>query len=358
MALTNSGTDVVEEVNVQLMRGLLSAANKRLPMFNGTLPGELMGKGSTRSIRWERIENLAPATTPLAEPTGSPAYQNGRTLVQPVKTVQDAVAAKFGNAIQLTEEVDLLQVNVNSISLMETLGANAGETLNELMIDEYQTTTSQRFGAGVANDGAVITAVSLNDIKFAVNFVNRNSGQRFTPMGNGSTNVGTMPIRNSYYGIAHPDVEEDIRMLVGFISSEQYGGYTALQPGEFGTVGGVRFSTSELAGLIETDVGGTAVTNSLRYTLANTSADIYSTFIYGQEAVGTIGLNANHTTSSYKMYDTTPSPIQLITHAAGSGGTSDPFSEIATIAWKSWFAAEVLNDSWLVEVRTGASDLS
>ena len=69
MALTNSGTDVVEEVNVQLMRGLLSALNKRLPFFNGSLPGTLEGKGSTRSVRWERVENLAPATTPLAEPS-------------------------------------------------------------------------------------------------------------------------------------------------------------------------------------------------------------------------------------------------------------------------------------------------
>ena len=128
--------------------------------------------------------------------------------------------------------------------------------------------------------------------------------------------------------------------------------------GEFGTVGGVRFATSELAGIIEVDAGGTAVTNNLRFTTAYTDCDVYDTFVYGMEALGTIGLNATHTTESYKMYDTTPSPIMLIQHEAGSAGAGDPFDEIATIAWKSWWAGEVLDQRWLTNIRTGASDLS
>jgi N4-gp56 family major capsid protein len=179
-------------------------------------------------------------------------------------------------------------------------------------------------------------------------------------MGTGSQNYNSQPIREAYYGICHPDVEEDIRGLTsnGFVGVEQYGGYTETLPGEFGTVNGVRFCSTELAGSIAADSGGTTTTNSLRYTTTETAADLYDTFIYGREAVGTISLNAEHTTDSYKMYEQTPSPIELIQHGPGSAGAGDPYNEIATIAWKCWFAGEVLNDLWLTRLRTGASDLS
>ena len=357
-AITNSLTDVSEEINYQMMRGLLSAARKRLPYFNGTLPGELMGMGSTRSVMWERIENLTAVTSAIIEPIGNTAWQNGRALVVPTKNTKTATAAKYGNAIQLTEEVDLLQVNVKAARLLDTLGANAGESLNELMVDVYQTvtTTSVRNAGGASTITAITTKITAADIKWAVNRVNRNSGQRFTPIGTGSTNVGSSPIRDAYYGICHPDVEEDIRDVSNFIGVEQYAGYTDVIPSEIGTVNGVRWTVSEISGAIEIDKGGSS--NSLRSTGGVTSIDLYDTFIYGREAVGTISLNAEHTTDIYKMYDTTPSPIELISHAPGSAGAGDPYNEIATIAWKVWFAGEVLNDLWLTRLRTGASDLS
>ena len=357
-AVTNSITDVSEEVNYQMMRGLLSAARKRLPYFNGTLPGELAGSGSTRSVMWERIENLSAVTSAIVDYSGNSAWQNGRALVQPTKSTKTATAAKYGNAIQLTEEVDLLQVNVKAARLLDTLGANAGESLNELMVDIYQTVSSGsvRNAAGAATVTSISTAISAADIKWAVNLVNRNSGMRFTPIGTGSTNIGTSPIRDAYYGICHPDVEEDIRDITSFVGVEQYAGYTDVIPGEIGTVNGVRFTVSEIAGVIEIDKGGSS--NSLRSTGGVTAVDLYDTFIYGREAVGSISLNAEHTTDVYRMYDTTPSPIELISHAPGSAGAGDPYNEIATIAWKVWFAAAVLNGKWLTRLRTGASDLS
>ena len=360
-AITNSITDVSEEVNYQLMRGLLSAARKRLPMFNGSLPGELMGKGSTRSVMWERIENLTAVTSAISEPIGNTAWQNGRALVQPTKVTKTAIANKYGNAIQLTEEVDLLQMNVNAMALMETLGANAGESLNELMIDEYQTVTSTsiRYASNVASAGAIATAIDANDIKWAVNHVNRNSGMKFMPEGTGSQNYNSQPIREAYYGICHPDVEEDIRGISSggtFVGVEQYAGYTMTLPGEIGTINGVRFCVTELSGIISADGG--ASTTTLRYTTAAANADIYDTFVYGREAMGTIALNAEHTSDIYKMYDRTPSPIELISHAPGSAGAGDPYNEIASIAWKCWFAAEVLNANWLSRIRSGASLLT
>ncbi len=360
MAITNNTSDIGNPVNFQLMRGLLSAARKKLPFFNGTLPGTLTKNLGSPAVIWQRVENLAPSTSPLSEPlSGSAsAWQNGRPLVNPTVNTVNATPLKYGNAIQTTEEIDLLQMNATSMKFMDTLGANAGESLNELMIDVYQTvtTTSLRLAANASSVGNIITKLSSSDVRWAVNQLNRNSALNFTPMGTGSTNIGTSPIRDAYYGICHPDVEEDVRDIAGFVGVEQYAGYTDVLPGEFGTANGVRFCTSELDGTIEIDVGGSAVTNTLRFTTANTAADIYDTFIYGRESVGTVGLGQEHTSSIQKMYDTIPT-VQLIQHLPGSAGSGDPYNEIGTVAWKAWHAGTVLNGAWLMRLRSGASDL-
>jgi N4-gp56 family major capsid protein len=357
-AITNNITDIGSPVNYELMRGLLSAARKKLPYFNGSLPGTLTKNMGAPAVIWQRVENLTAVTTAISEPTGNTAWQNGRALVVPTVNTVTATPSKYGNAIQLTEEVDLIQMNVKAMALMDTLGANAGESLNELMIDVYQgvTSTSSRNAGGVATITSIVTDMVAADIKWAVNQLNRNSAMNFTPMGTGSTNIGTSPVRDSYYGICHPDVEEDIRDITGFISVEQYGGYTETVPGEFGAVGGVRFCVSELAGVIAADSGGTTTTNSLRYTTTETAANLYDTFIYGREALGTVGLGEQHTNGVNMMYDTIPA-VELIQHGPGSAGAGDPYNEIATIAWKAWFAGAILNHNWIMEVKTGATAL-
>lgn len=352
--ITNLATNVTAPVNYQLMEGLLSSAKKRLPLFNGALQGELQKNSGAYSVRWERIENLAVATTALSEPTGNATFFNGRDAVNPTVTRVDATMAKYGNAITLTEEVDLVQVNARAMRFMDTLGANAGESLNELMIDAVQagaTTTMTRFGTGVASEGAVTDDITLNDIKYVVNQLNRNSAMKVDAMGMGSTNIGTAPIREAYFGICHPDIEEDIRGLTGFTGVEKYAGYTSTYPGEFGTVGGVRFCSSELAGMITADAGATDA--ALRST-TGTVIDVYDTFIYGMEAFGSVGLGERHAEAIYKMYDKVPT-VDLIYKAPGSSGVADPFDEVGSLSWKAHFVGKVLNGNWLGRIRTGAN---
>jgi hypothetical protein len=70
-----------------------------------------------------------------------------------------------------------------------------------------------------------------------------------------------------------------------------------------------------------------------------------------------VGLGESHSTSINMMYDTIPT-VALIQHGPGSAGAGDPYNEIATIAWKAWFAGAMLNGAWCARLRTGASDLS
>ncbi len=349
-------SNVTAPVNFVLMKGLLSAARKKLPYFNGTLPGSLEKSQGSASVKWRRIENLNAVSSALSEVTGTAAAFLGRDAVQPTITDVTVAMAKYGNAILVTEEVDLFNVNSKSAQLMDVLGANAGESLNVLMRDVYNTGFTQvRYASGVASDSVVTAAITANDIKYAVNLLNRNSAMTFTPMGTSRDAYNNQPIRSSYYGVCHPDVEEDIRGLTNFIGVEQYGGYTETMPFEFGAVGGVRWCATEIAPISSAASG---ISNNLLRMTGN-NVDVYSTFIYGREAVGSVGLGNMHAKNTYEMYDPSKPPaVELIYHAPGTSGIFDMYNEMGSIAWKTWFAGKVLNTAWGVKLRTGASRLT
>lgn len=353
---TNFASTVQGPVNFVLMETLLSAARKKLPFFNGTLPGKLEKAQGSASVKWRRIENLAADEADLAEPIESttPAFGNGRDSVRPTITDVTVAVAKKGRAITLSEEVDLFNVNSNSAALMDTLGANAGESLNISMRNVMvagastivrNTPNGNAGSAAAATYSSVANSIALADIKAVVKLLGRNSAMKFTPAGFGSTNVNTQPIRQSYYGVCHTDIEEDIRDLSGFIPVEQYGGYTETEPGEFGAVGGVRWGSSEIAPIVSDGSTESAVATAYEGSSAILH-HVYRSFIYGKEAVGSIGLGENHAKEIYMMYDRVPT-VELIYHKPGSSGIADMFNERGSLAWKSWFAGKVLNASWI-----------
>lgn len=360
MAILASSTasNVPLGVNFQLMRGLLSAAKRKFPFYNGTLPGELSKNGSTASVKWERLENLASSTTTLTEITGAQSAFFGRNTVLPAISTVTAAIAKKGNAVLLSEEVDLQQMNLRAMKFMDNLGENAGYSLNLLMETIYAGFTNIRYANGVAGGGTadtnVTAAITLGDIKWGVNTLNRNSAMTFTTPGYGNTNIGTNPTRAAFYGICHVDVEEDIRGLTGFQDVVTYGGYTETMPFEFGAVGGVRWCATEIIPV--SSGAGTTTATGLRgpTTILN---DVYSTYIYGKEAVGSVGFGAQFGTNSTTGFDPKkPAGVELIYKPIGTVGT-DLYNEVCSIAWKAWWAGVVLNASWGVKVRSAASDL-
>lgn len=352
--ITTLTTDVTAPVNFVLMRGLLNAAKRTFPYYNGTMPGQLMKSGGSMSVKWRRIENLAAATTALGEVTGNTAFQLGRTAARPTITDITVAIAKYGNFFNLTEEIDLFNVNSKSAQLFDNLGENAGHSLNLLMRNVLDAETTDVWAGSAAATVSVVAAVTAGTVRRAVNRLNRNSAMKFFPMGTGSQNVTTSTIRASYFGICHPDVEEDLRDITGFIGVEQYGGYTETFVGEFGAVGGVRFASTEIAP-IATAAGTTTASGFRQGT--SIQNDVYSTFIYGREAIGSVGLGENLTEKIYMGGDQIPA-VEMIQTGLGSAGAGDPFKELNTLAWKSWFAGKVLNGDWLMKIESLATDWS
>src|SRR4030067_477782 len=123
---TTQASDLPGEVNVVYIRGLLSAARKVLPFFNGTRPGVLEKKGGSSTVLWRRIENLAAVTTALGQgsPGGTIAFGNSRDTVRPTYTNISKAVAKYANGITVVEEIDLFNIDSDTMALMDVHEGN------------------------------------------------------------------------------------------------------------------------------------------------------------------------------------------------------------------------------------------
>lgn len=359
MSITTQN-EIAGPVNVVFQTNLLRRAQAVLPHFVGSTPGEVGQHKGTFTVKWRRYEHLTPTTTPLAEITGSVAFPT-RTAVQPTVSDITATVQKYGNFIFLGEEVDLVNINNVAMELSSVLGENAGRSLNRLQRNEIEDNSTQIL-AGAATTATNLSAtggsfVTRTGLARVVNALNREDAMKFLAMTTGSTNIGTAPVRESYWGINHPDVTEDVRLLSGFQAVETYAGQTETAVGEYGHVGGIRFVESTES-TIDADSGASSTASATSDARTTSSrADVYNTVVLGKDFHGSLGLTAQHVKEIYKPTDNLPA-VQMISHARGSAGSADPLNEVGSVGWKSWHAAKILNTAWGRCLKSTASRLA
>lgn len=357
LTITDDATYLTKPINAVFEATFLRRAQQVCPYFTGTVPGVIQKQRGTSTIKWRRVEQLAPSTSSLSELTGALTFMGGRSSVTPTFTDVLATLSKYGQFYIVNEEVDLFNPNGTTDELVGTLGESAGRSLNELMRNTSEGSLTQVYANNVASTGAVLKQVSTQDLNYVVNNLARNSARTFTAMTPGSTNIGTVPILPSYWGFCHPDVAYDVANLTGFTSVEKYGQQVAIAVGEFGYYSlagrGIRFIQSEDAS-ISTGAGG-ATTTVVRNN--GTDANVYAIPIYGQDCLGSVGLGERMPDGTYFAGEN-PGGWEIIHHPRGSAGAGDPFNEIETLAYKFWFSSAVLNSNWGYAIKCAASLLA
>lgn len=357
MALTvqDTSTYLTLPVNVIFQQTYLRNAMPRCPYFLGTVQGEVQKNRGTATVSWNRIENVTPNTTALTQ-VSTASYMQGRTPNTLSITAYTATVSKYGDFLIMNEEADVLNFNTQMDKIMQVMGIAYGRASNMLQRNIAEDNLTLVYADGAANDAATTTKINIGAIRKVVNTLNKNSALTFSPMSTGSTTVGSTPILPGYIGLTHPDVAVDLSLMGGFKGVETYAGQTNTYPGEFGLlqVAGqsVRFISSEDA-TVDADSGSGTITG-----VNGTSAvDLYTTVIYGQDCIGSVGLGTMWPDGSYKSGDSL-GPVEIIAKALGSGGSSDPLNEIATVGYKFWHTGKVLNPNWGRGIRTGATSLS
>lgn len=356
MAAAITDTDVLTKpVNVIFQQTLLRTARALCPYFAGTVPGEVTQHRGSYTASWRRIENLTPTTTALTELNTNVAFPTRDSITPTISSVTAAVS-KYGQYIVLNEEADLVNFNGQTDDLVKKLGISAGRSLNMLQRNEAEDNLTLVRAGAVASDGAVLSKITVAAIASVINTLSRNDATSFLADSTGSTNVGTTPILPGYIGVCHPDVAYDIGTLSGFKSVETYAGQVQTMQGEFGLLAAAGYSvrfvqTSDAS--IDSGAGGSTGSTGLR---GSTNLDLYTTVIYGEDAIGSLGFGMNHVKETYKAGDKLPA-VMMINKARGSAGAADPLDELSTLGWKSWHGAKILNSAWGRGIRSAATSL-
>lgn len=362
--ISATDTEVQLPVNVIYQQMLLRNARPLAPYYLGTQPGELQRQGGSATVKWRRfntsIDNssgIAPTTTALSELTTTASYMQGRTASTVHFTDVTATVSKYGQYFVLNEEVQIYNPGNTMGGIVRSLAISAGRSLNQLQRDVAEDNSTTRYAGNVASDGAVLAAVTVGDLDRVTDELSTNAAEVFTPLSDGSVNIGTTPLLPGYWAICHPNVAYNVAKLTGFKSVETYAAHVDIVPGEFGAYGGagetIRFVKTPDASI---DTGSGGATTSLDIKGA-TNANLYTIVIYGQGAYGSVGFGQSHGDGIYRAGDERPA-IEMIVKGLGSSGAGDPFDEISTIAWKSFHAGAALNANFSRAIRVAATDLT
>ena len=352
---TITDTDVLTKpVNVIFTRRFLERARYETHYFAGTQPATIASNQGSNTAFWRRHEHLTPTTTPLTELNTTVSFPT-RTASTPTITDITQAVAKYGDHIVLNEEADVFNFNGQTAELLDVLASQAGRSLNRVQRNEMEDNATLIYAGGAASDGAVVNIITAAEIREAINALHRNVAMTFVPLTTGSQNIGTLPILRAFWLICHPDVAEDIADLTGFTSVEKYANQVQVMPGEFGFFGktgmGARCLATPEAG-IDTGAGG----NGTLIRETTNAADLYTSVIYGQFSVGSLGLDRPLPTNIVAANATGQiDPIQIINKGFGSAGAADPLNELSTLGWKAWSAAKILQGNWIRGIRSAAS---
>ncbi|MHC5035151.1 MAG: N4-gp56 family major capsid protein [Planctomycetota bacterium] len=340
-------------INAMFMRRFLERGQYHTHYFEGTMPGQLNTMQGTNQAFWRRYDEQAPTTTALTELTDNTLPT--RTASKPSITDVLKVVAKYGDFFLISEEAELYNFNGQTAELLDVLAQQAGRSVNQVVRNEMEDNPTLLRGGGGASDGTVTAGPTAAELNQLIQTLNANVAMPFEPISTTNDTVASTSLLPSYLAICSVYQAYNFSKLTGFKSVETYANHVAPFNREFGYFPGagfgVRFIQSADASL-DTGQGGSVGSTGLRSTSGQ--VDLYTCVIYGQRAVGTLGFG-NTTIDSIQMAEDATQLFEIISHPRGSSGVADALNETATLGWKAWVAAKILQPTWIRGYRTGAT---
>lgn len=264
-------------------------------------------KNGGKTIEFRRFESLPKALTPLTEGV----TPDGQNLTV---TAKYAEVKQFGGYVTLSDILEMSTIDNIQVEAQEILADQAGRTLDTITRDVMNAGTNVVYAGGYATRAALVAAtgdqagwLKVIDIQKAVRNLKVQNAQ---------------PVSGGYYvAIIHPDVDFTIKRDPEWISASQYAGSEQIFAGEIGRIAGVRFIESTEAKVIKVE-----------------NTPVYMTMILGANAYGTTEI--------------TGGGLQYIATQLGSGGSSDPLAQRATMGWKALKTAERLVEQYMIRIES------
>lgn len=359
--------------------------------------------GNGKTIEFRQFDPLPEMTTPLTEgvtPEGQELSVNAMT----------AQIAQYGGYVTTSDILDMTALDPVVAQATKLIARQAGETLDTITRDIINAGTNVMYAIGKTSgtvnasaptsrgalgytSGVTNHNLSVDDIKRAVRALKRQDAPR---------------IRGDYVSIIHPDVVYDLMKDPEWLTPKEYVDTQDIYNGEVGKLYGVRFIENTRAKVFkapwltagsktltvktavtsddDVDVkekitaadatalaGKTVLIGGTEYTIASATAgnagsaaiklsaaatlaanaviynagagadgvDVYSTLVIGDDAYGTTKV-AN-------------GGLQHIVKPLGSGGSSDPLNQRATVGWKATKTAKILVQQYMIRIESTAT---
>jgi N4-gp56 family major capsid protein len=240
--------------------------------------------------------------------------------------------------VTVTDKVEDLCEDPVLNNASELLGEQAGATAEQVTYNVVKAGTTVLYANGTARN-QVNTAITLNKIRAVIRTMKANKAKPLTRILDASPAYGTSSVEAGYIAVCHTDCEADIRSLAGFTQTADYGSRKTISDYEFGTVENVRFLTSPDLGSFA-DAGGAKGTMK---STTGTSADVYPILFFGQDAFAVCPLKGK--------FALTPSVVMA------KPSDSDPLAQRSHVGYKFYFAAVILNQTWMARLEVAVTDL-
>lgn len=302
---------------------------RRYFMENGT--GSYSGNAGDYSVPL--------ALTPLTEgvtPAGSKLDSKDYTVEMD----------QYGDFLEFTDVIEDTHEDMPQLlrEMTDILGEQAAHTIETLRFNVLKAGTNVFYSGGTTR-ATVSAPISLDVQRRITRSLKRQNAKPITSIVKSTVNYNTQPIEAAFIALTHPDVENDIRDLPGFISVKQYGGSVTAMEGEIGSVEDVRYIRSTV---FESwaDSGASVATGSPppaegMLSTTGADADVYPILFIARDAYGIVPLRGR---DSVQVMVVNPQPTNV-----------DPLAQRGTAGWKTWNATVILQDAFLVRAEVAAT---
>ena len=322
---------------------------KRLLTFAKFAQKETKPQKQGLEIRHRRYERFPIVDTPIAEGV-TPDFTtiDQTTMMHTLKqygsyvnTTDVMLAASTDPLVQITTERQAQQAG-ETLDFLAYKVFRAGTSVTYSDDATSRVTTIKNVNGAACVRGAPPAGTNTN-FDAAIRSLEQNDAKKIRKKLRASVGIATEPIRESYIGICHPDLRQDLEANASFISVEKYSNTGDAMEGEIGSVAGVRIITTTQAvpwkNAGATATAGSGVRNQV--TSDDTSADIYPLIILAQDFGGCATLGG---------MDSLRSKIH-----APSVGPGDPLGQRGSIAWDTFYSCIILQDLWMYRIECAAT---
>ena len=165
----------------------------------------------------------------------------------------------------------------------------------------------------------------------------RQDARKITKVIKSTPSYGTQNVAGAFIAVCHPDCENDIRDMKGFVPVEDYGTLPPYE-NEIGKCEDFRYLTSTILMPWE-DTGGAATTAAV--STGGTKADVYPILYIASDSYGLVPLKGKGAVTPMVV---NPKPSD-----------SDPLAQRGHVGWKAYQTACILNEAWMVRAEVAVT---